>query len=104
MILSEVLTGMSCKKYSECKDCPMNTIGSMLNYLNSKEPIKLTPFEYDVLAYYANTPLYQTFRFCDSSILTYLKGIGWFKDIDSDMFIKDIIKNITVVEVTINEN
>lgn len=99
--LLEILTGKNCYELKSCKDCPMKTVGNMLNYLNSEEQIRLTPLEYDVLCYYANMPLYDNFMFCDSYILEHLKGVGWFEDVDKEMLIKDIIKNVKIVKVTI---
>lgn len=95
--LLSILTGKNCYEIKGCKDCPMNTVGSMLNYLNSEGQIKLTQFEYDVLSYYANMPLYDNFMFCDSYILEYLKGNGWFDDVNESMLIKDIVKKAKIV-------
>ena len=95
--LLPILTGKNCYKFKSCKYCPMKNVGSMLNYLNSEEQINLTQFEYDVLAYYANMPLYDNFMFCDSYILEYLKGIGWFDDVNESMLIKDIVKKAKIV-------
>lgn len=95
-ILLSILTGKKCDNFKRCKDCPMNNVGSMLNYLNSEE-IKLTQFEYDVLSYYANMPIYDNFMFCDSYILEHLKGIGWFDGVNTSMLIKDIVKKAKIV-------
>lgn len=96
-ILFTILTGKNCDEFKSCKDCPMNTVGSMLKYLNDEEQIKLTQFEYDILCYYADMPAYDNFMFCGSYMLEYLKRNGWFDGVNTNMLIKDIVKKAKIV-------
>lgn len=59
-----------------------------------KEPIKLTQFEYDLLDIYG----YQgDFDFIDFDVLKILKTKDYFKNVDKDMRIRDILENCEVI-------
>lgn len=65
----------------------------------NKEPIKLTEFEYDLLEIIYNIDKYKMYKTIkDWSILRCLKQKGYFKNVDEDMEIVDILNNC-VMEV-----
>ena len=69
--LLRYITGKTCKLCTDCNYCPMNTIGSMLDYLNSERLIKLTRPEYIILKCYNDH--YDNICFSDVRLLNILK-------------------------------
>lgn len=60
-----------------------------------KPTCKLTKFEYDLLQSYLN--IYKH-KFKDTLILIRMKEKGYFKDVDEDAKIKDILANYEIIE------
>lgn len=64
-----------------------------------KEKIKLTEFEHDVLEAFTKFPYYvEDDRIDDFSALQELWSGGWFRNIDENLSIKEILENCEVVE------
>ena len=88
-----------CSK-TECNDCDFLTIQKgcheiakeWLKHTYIKPKYKLTQFEYDLLQSYANG-----YKFKDVMPLIVMKEKRYFKDVDNDVKIEDILANCEVV-------
>ena len=85
-----------CDKYS-----PKCNVSKFYDWLleEHKEPIKLTQFEHDILKAFTKLPNYvEGDRIDNYSVLQHLSSVGWFKDIDEHLTIKEILDNCEVVD------
>ena len=90
---------------TNCNDCDfkINQIGcrnKVKEWLKQpyKDPaIKLTQFEYDLLQSYLKSSLLSRYEFKSIAILKRMKGKGYFKGVDDDAKIEDILENCEVV-------
>lgn len=78
-----------------CSECPYKKI--IIDWLleEYKEPIQLTQFEYDLLGLYSYGKSSSGFDFFNT--LRSMKRKGYFKNIDEDMEINDILNNCEVI-------
>lgn len=60
--------------------------------------IKLTKFEVDLLQSYLKSSLLSGYEFKSIVILKRMKGKGYFKDVDEDATIEDILANSEIKE------
>lgn len=90
-----------------CSDCELSKDRSKrchekaMNWLKQpyKGPaIKLTKFEIDLLQSYLKSSLLSGYEFKSIAILKRMKGKGYFKDIDEDATIEDILADCDITE------
>lgn len=88
--------------HTKCIDCELSKDRSrgchekVMNWLKQpyKAPAnKLTRFEYDLLQSYLKSSLLSGYEFKSIAILKRMKGKGYFKDVDEDATIEDILAN-----------
>lgn len=91
----------------KCIDCELSKDRSrgchakVMDWLKQprKAPaIKLTKFEIDLLQSYLKSSLLSGYEFKSIAILKRMKGKGYFKDIDEDATIEDILANCEIKE------
>lgn len=91
----------------KCIDCELSKDRSrgchekVMNWLKQprKAPaIKLTKFEIDLLQSYLKSSLLSGYEFKSIVILKRMKGKGYFKDVDEDATIEDILANSEITE------
>ncbi len=94
-----------CCAQVQCKDCQFYTVNNTschrttVEWLKSpyKPTYKLTQFEYDLLQSYLKSRLLSGYEFKSIAILKRMKGKGYFKDVDEDATIEDILAKCEVV-------
>lgn len=89
---------ISCCDCEFCKDQPIKCHKGVIEWLKRpyiKPAYKLTKFEYDLLQSYLN--IYKH-KFKNILILTRMKEKGYFKDVDEDAKIEDILADCEVTE------
>lgn len=93
--------------HTKCIDCELSKDRSrgchekVMNWLKQprKAPtIKLTKFEIDLLQSYLKSSLLSGYEFKSIVILKRMKGKGYFKDVDEDATIEDILANSEITE------
>ncbi len=93
--------------HTKCIDCELSKDRSrgchekVMNWLKQprKAPaIKLTKFEIDLLQSYLKSSLLSGYEFKSIVILKRMKGKGYFKDVDEDATIEDILANHEITE------
>lgn len=93
--------------HTKCIDCELSKDRSrgchekVMNWLKQprKAPaIKLTKFEIDLLQSYLKSSLLSGYEFKSIVILKRMKGKGYFKDVDEDTTIEDILANSEIKE------
>lgn len=93
--------------HTKCIDCELSKDRSrgchekVMNWLKQprKAPaIKLTKFEIDLLQSYLKSSLLSGYEFKSIVILKRMKGKGYFKDVDEDATIEDILANSEIKE------
>lgn len=93
--------------HTKCIDCELSKDRSrgchekVMNWLKQprKAPaIKLTKFEQDLLQSYLKSSLLSGYEFKSIAILKRMKGKGYFKDVDEDATIEDILANSEITE------
>lgn len=93
--------------HTKCIDCELSKDRSrgchekVMNWLKQprKAPaIKLTKFEIDLLQSYLKSSLLNGYEFKSIVILKRMKGKGYFKDVDEDATIEDILANSEIKE------
>lgn len=93
--------------HTKCIDCELSKDRSrgchekVMDWLKQprKAPaIKLTKFEIDLLQSYLKSSLLSGYEFKSTVILKRMKGKGYFKDIDEDATIEDILANCEIKE------
>lgn len=92
----------SCSKI-DCNDCDFLTIQKecceiakeWLKHPYKKQPYKLSQFEFDIIQTYSDC--HESCKFSDFKQLIELKDKGYFKNVDKNELIKDIIENCEVV-------
>lgn len=91
----------------KCIDCELSKDRSrgchakVMDWLKQprKAPaIKLTKFEIDLLQSYLKSSLLSGYEFKSIVILKRMKGKGYFKDVDEDATIEDILENSEITE------
>lgn len=91
----------------KCIDCELSKDRSrgchakVMDWLKQprKAPaIKLTKFEIDLLQSYLKSSLLSGYEFKSIAILKRMKGKGYFKDVDEDATIEDILANCEITE------
>lgn len=82
-------------EHKSCSECPHKKI--IVDWLleGCEGPIKLTKFEYDLLGLYSDGKSSSGFDFF--STLRSMKRKGYFKNVDEDMEINDILNNCEVI-------
>lgn len=92
---------------TKCADCELSKDRSRgchakaMDWLKQprKAPaIKLTKFEVDLLQSYLKSSLLSGYEFKSIAILKRMKGKGYFKDVDEDATIEDILANCDITE------
>lgn len=93
--------------HTKCIDCELSKDRSrgchekVMDWLKQprKAPaIKLTKFEIDLLQSYLKSSLLSGYEFKSIVILKRMKGKGYFKDVDEDATIEDILANSEITE------
>lgn len=93
--------------HTKCIDCELSKDRSrgchakVMDWLKQprKAPaIKLTKFEVDLLQSYLKSSLLSGYEFKSIVILKRMKGKGYFKDVDEDATIEDILANSEIKE------
>lgn len=93
--------------HTKCIDCELSKDRSrgchekVMNWLKQprKAPaIKLNKFEIDLLQSYLKSSLLSGYEFKSIVILKRMKGKGYFKDVDEDATIEDILANSEITE------
>ena len=92
---------------TKCIDCELSKDRSrgchekVMDWLKQphKAPaIKLTKFEIDLLQSYLKSSLLSGYEFKSIAILKRMKGKGYFKDVDEDATIEDILADCDITE------
>lgn len=92
---------------TKCADCELSKDRSrgchakVMDWLKQprKAPaIKLTKFEVDLLQSYLKSSLLSGYEFKSIAILKRMKGKGYFKDVDEDATIEDILADCDITE------
>lgn len=92
---------------TKCADCELSKDRSrgchakVMDWLKQprKAPaIKLTKFEIDLLQSYLKSSLLSGYEFKSIAILKRMKGKGYFKDVDEDATIEDILADCDIKE------
>lgn len=92
---------ISCSDCEFSKDRPKGCHEKAMKWLKQpcKAPaIKLTKFEIDLLQSYLKSSLLSGYEFKSIVILKRMKGKGYFKDIDEDATIEDILADCEIKE------
>lgn len=92
---------ISCSDCEFSKDRPKGCHEKAMKWLKQpcKAPaIKLTKFEIDLLQSYLKSSLLSGYEFKSIVILKRMKGKGYFKDVDEDATIEDILENSEITE------
>lgn len=92
---------ISCSDCEFSKDRPKGCHEKAMKWLKQpcKAPaIKLTKFEIDLLQSYLKSSLLSGYEFKSIAILKRMKGKGYFKDVDEDATIEDILANCEIKE------
>lgn len=92
---------ISCSDCEFSKDRPKGCHEKAMKWLKQpcKAPaIKLTKFEIDLLQSYLKSSLLSGYEFKSIAILKRMKGKGYFKDVDEDATIEDILENSEITE------
>lgn len=92
---------ISCSDCEFSKDRPKGCHEKAMKWLKQpcKAPaIKLTKFEIDLLQSYLKSSLLSGYEFKSIVILKRMKGKGYFKDVDEDATIEDILANSEIKE------
>lgn len=93
--------------HTRCSDCEFKTDGirechkktiEWLKQTYIKPKYELTKFEIDLLQSYLKSSLLSGYEFKSIVILKRMKGKGYFKDIDEDATIEDILANSGITE------
>ena len=93
--------------HTKCLDCELSKDRSrgchekVMDWLKQprKAPaIKLTKFEIDLLQSYLKSSLLSGYEFKSIAILKRMKGKGYFKDVDEDATIEDILADCDITE------
>ena len=87
----------NCSDCEFCKDQPVKCHKRATEWLKQpyiKPAYKLTQFEYDLLQIYSK----KTYRFKAMTALTRMKEKGYFKGVDRDATIEDILANCEIKE------
>lgn len=93
--------------HTKCIDCELSKDRSrgchakVMDWLKQprKAPaIKLTKFEIDLLQSYLKSSLLSGYEFKSIAILKRMKGKGYFKDVDEDATIEDILADCDIKE------
>lgn len=93
--------------HTKCIDCELSKDRSrgchekVMNWLKQprKAPAtKLTKFEIDLLQSYLKSSLLSGYEFKSIAILKRMKGKGYFKDVDEDATIEDILADCDIKE------
>lgn len=93
--------------HTKCIDCELSKDRSrgchekVMNWLKQprKAPvIKLTKFEIDLLQSYLKSSLLSGYEFKSIAILKRMKGKGYFKGVDEDATIEDILADCEITE------
>lgn len=87
----------------DCNDCDFLTIQKecceiakeWLNQQYKRQPYKLSQFEFDLIKTYRDC--HESFKFSEFKQLIELKDKGYFKNVDKNELIKDILDNCEVV-------
>lgn len=86
-----------------CNDCDFKTsreckkkLEEWLKHPYKKLPYKLSQFEYDLINTYNDCRKNRKFRDCDQ--LRRLKNEGYFKCVNHDVKVQDVLKNCEVIE------
>lgn len=82
-----------------CKNCEFSKLTDILKFLNdeNKSKVKLTKFEYDLLEMAKDT-LGEDTSFSITVCYNMKSKKGYFKNVDSDMTLKEILENCEVVK------
>lgn len=91
----------SCSNCEFSKDRSRGCHEKVMNWLKQprKDPaIKLTKFEIDLLQSYLKSSLLSGYEFKSIAILKRMKGKGYFKDVDEDATIEDILTDCDITE------
>ena len=78
----------------DCFECSMDWLKRQ--YI--KPTYKLTKFESDLLQSYLKSSLLSGYEFKSIAILKRMKGKGYFKDVDEDATIEDILADCDITE------
>lgn len=92
---------ISCSDCEFSKDRPKGCHEKAMKWLKQpcKAPaIKLTKFEIDLLQSYLKSSLLSGYEFKSIAILKRMKGKGYFKDVDEDATIEDILADCDIKE------
>lgn len=92
---------ISCSDCEFSKDRPKGCHEKAMKWLKQpcKAPaIKLTKFEIDLLQSYLKSSLLSGYEFKSIAILKRMKGKGYFKDVDEDATIEDILADCDITE------
>lgn len=92
---------ISCSDCEFSKDRPKGCHENAMKWLKQpyKDPaIKLTKFEIDLLQSYLKSSLLSGYEFKSIAILKRMKGKGYFKDVDEDATIEDILADCDIKE------
>lgn len=92
---------ISCSDCEFSKDRPKGCHEKAMEWLKQprKAPaIKLTKFEIDLLQSYLKRSLLSGYEFKSIAILKRMKGKGYFKDVDEDATIEDILADCDITE------
>lgn len=92
---------IKCRDCEFSKDRPKGCHEKAMEWLKQprKAPaIKLTKFEIDLLQSYLKSSLLSGYEFKSITILKRMKGKGYFKDVDEDATIEDILADCDITE------
>lgn len=93
--------------HTKCIDCELSKDRSrgchekVMEWLEQpykNSAIKLTKFEIDLLQSYLKSSLLSGYEFKSIAILKRMKGKGYFKDVDEDATIEDILADCDITE------
>lgn len=98
---TECIMKEECGNKKDCDECKKD----LIKWLNEeyKEPIKLTQFEYDLLMVHMSAPFddedeMKDTKLSSSYIIEGMKEEGYFKDIDLEMTLKEVLEKCEVIE------
>lgn len=93
--------------HTKCLDCELSKdrsrgchekVRDWLKQPYKSPAIKLTKFEIDLLQSYLKSSLLSGYEFKSIAILKRMKGKGYFKDVDEDATIEDILADCDITE------
>lgn len=112
--IADLLVNSGCTKEIDCKECENGKMCDLIKdnpdilekwfFEEYKEPIKLTQFEYDLLIVHISCPyddedeMKDTKLSSSSYIIEGMKKEGYFKNVDLEMTLKEVLENCEVVE------